>query len=574
MTTLKYGGRTVAVLGVVLLLFVAYQLWGTSLQYARAQSGLRDDFSSLLLQTAAFRDGAADFSSPGGSSAEVASGTGGIVALSSNTATLSAGVAMLSPETAQLGATSSETETASGQAASDVLPPQSASSSSELSTSRAAASDTNLVGTGAEPEATGSTSSETSSAEDATETTTNEVAARKTLLVSPSTRLPRSEIENANLVYTPGAEEILPLLYPDNGNAVARIIIPAIKMDEIVAEGTNVDALRKGPGHYSWTPMPGQPGNASIAGHRTTYGAPFADIGNLRPNDKITVQTAQGEFVYEVLAQDLPTKGYLIVSPDRVDLLRDKGNNLLTLTSCHPRFSNRQRIVVQAKLIGNPVVPMRTATQSVPQELASEDLTGVSGADGAVAISGDAATSGDATQTGDVAQTGSAVRDAGAAGTGSAVRDAGAANASATNNAQTNTFSEDVASGNQALENQASENPTSENRAPENRASENQASSNQPASGAIQLPTSNPNNNPNTAVDTAVGTSFGSGLSGERSAIPSAVLWFVATATLWAVVWLIGTRWRRIPSVVIGILPVLGCLFVAFSYLDRALPSY
>ena len=522
-------------------------------QYARAQSGLRDDFSSLLSQTAAFRDGAADFSSPGGSSAEVASGTGGIVALSSNTATLSAGVAMLSPETAQLGATSSETETASGQAASDVLPPQSASSSSELPTSRATASDTNLVGTGAEPEATGSTSSETSSAEDATETTTNEVATRKTLLVSPSTRLPRSEIETANLVYTPGAEEILPLLYPDNGNAVARIIIPAIKMDEIVVEGTNVDALRKGPGHYSWTPMPGQPGNASIAGHRTTYGAPFADIGNLRPNDKITVQTAQGEFVYEVLAQDLPTKGYLIVSPDRVDLLRDKGNNLLTLTSCHPRFSNRQRIVVQAKLIGNPVVPMRTATQSVPQELASEDLTGVSGADGAVAISGDAATSGDATQT------------------GSAVRDAGAANASATNNAQTNTFSEDVASSNQALENQASENPTSENRAPESRASESQASNNQPASGASQLPTSNPNNNPNTV---AVGTSFGSGLSGERSAIPSAVLWFVATATLWAVVWLIGTRWRRIPSVVIGILPVLGCLFVAFSYLDRALPSY
>ncbi len=568
MTALKYGGRTVAVLGVVLLLFVAYQLWGTSLQYARAQSGLRDDFSSLLSQTATFRDGVADFSepsSPGGSST---AGTGGTVALSSNTATLSAGVAMLSSETAQLGVASSETETASDQAASDVLPPQSASSSSELPTSRDGASDTNLVGTGAEPEATGSTSSETSSAEDASEATTNEVAARKTLLVSPSTRLPRSEIENANLVYTPGAEEILPLLYPDNGNAVARIIIPAIKMDEIVVEGTNVDALRKGPGHYSWTPLPGQPGNASIAGHRTTYGAPFADIGNLRPNDKITVQTAQGEFVYEVLAQDLPTKGYLIVSPDRVDLLRDKGNNLLTLTSCHPRFSNRQRIVVQAKLIGNPVVPMRTATQSVPQELASEDLTGVSGADEALATSGDAAASGDATQTG------SAVRDAGAAGTGSAVRDAGAANASATNNAQTNTFSEDVASGNQALENQASENPTSENRASENRASENQASNNQPASGANQLPTSNPNNNPNTAVGTAVGTSFGSGLSGERSAIPSAVLWFVATATLWAVVWLIGTRWRRIPSVVIGILPVLGCLFVAFSYLDRALPSY
>ena len=506
-------------LGGVLLLFVAYQLWGTSLQYARAQSELRDDFSDILSQTAAFRDGADGTVGLGSSTETVASSgsssgiailssdataedaSNGIASLSSATATLSDGTATLSAGTATPSGLEAEAGISEAQTPEALQP---ASASTEI------------------PQETQTSQSNASPAE----------TTRQTLLVSPSTRLPREEIENANLVYTPGSEEILPLLYPEDGEAVARIVIPAIKMDEIVVEGTDVDALRKGPGHYSWTPMPGQPGNASIAGHRTTYGAPFANIGNLRPGDRITVQTAQGEFVYEVLAQDSPTKGYLIVSPDRVDLLRDKGSNLLTLTSCHPRFSNRQRIVVQAKLLGDPVVPMRdvNARQEAPLQLASEDLTGVSGAEGSAASESNALQAGNA---------------AGVAGVGEA--EAGEAGATDIATAANPVSGETGATG------VAGDSETSDSAA----ASRDALSA---SSGSASQP--------------AVGTSFGSGLSGERSAIPSAALWFVATAILWGAVWLVGTRWRRWPSTAIGILPVLGCLFVAFSYLDRALPSY
>ena len=541
--SLKYGGRTIAVLGGVLLLFVAYQLWGTSLQYARAQSELRDDFSDILSQTAAFRDGTDSTVGLGGSTETVASSgsssgiailssdataedaSNGIASLSSATATLSDGTATLSAGTADSSGAATEAGVSEASAAEAQTAEALPSASSAAETPQGAATQSSASQSNASP----------------AETT------RQTLLVSPSTRLPREEIENADLVYTPGSEEILPLLYPEGGEAVARIVIPAIKMDEIVVEGTDVDALRKGPGHYSWTPMPGQPGNASIAGHRTTYGAPFANIGNLRPGDRITVQTAQGEFVYEVLAQDSPTKGYLIVSPDRVDLLRDKGNNLLTLTSCHPRFSNRQRIVVQAKLLGDPVVPMRdvNARQDAPQQLASEDLTGVSGAEGSAASESNALQAGNAAG---VAEAGEA--EAGEAG---ATDIATAAN---------------PVSGETGATGVAGDSETSDSAA----ASRDALSAS--SGSADSVGSSVGSSAAGSASQPAVGTSFGSGLSGERSAIPSAALWFAATAILWGAVWLVGTRWRRWPSTAIGILPVLGCLFVAFSYLDRALPSY
>ena len=530
---LKYGGRTIAVLGGVLLLFVAYQLWGTSLQYARAQSGLRDDFSDILSQTAAFRDGAAGTGGLGSSTETVASSGG-----SESTAILSSGTPA-SGASARTASLSSITATLSDGTATlsagDVAPSGLAAEASTLRTQTPATLPSASSSTETPQEAAASQPSASPSASPS-ETT------RETLLVSPSTRLPREEIENANLVYTPGSEEILPLLYPESGEAVARIVIPAIEMDELVVEGTDVDALRKGPGHYSWTPMPGQPGNASIAGHRTTYGAPFANIGNLRPNDKITVQTAQGEFVYEVIAQDSPTKGYLIVSPDRVDLLRDRGNNLLTLTSCHPRFSNRQRIVVQARLLGDPVVPMRDVNprQDAPMQFASEDLTGVTDAEGSAERSSES----NAIQTGNAAE---AAR-AGEAGVGEAqVSEAAATNRATSANSATG---EAGATGSAAA------------------ASQDALSAPGDSTGSVV------SSAVGSAAQPAAGTSFGSGLSGERSAIPSAVLWFAATAILWAAVWLIGTRWRRLPASAIGILPVLGCLFVAFSYLDRALPSY
>jgi len=133
---------------------------------------------------------------------------------------------------------------------------------------------------------------------------------------------------------------------PPDGDATARLAIPDIGVDKIVVEGVSVSDLKRGPGHYPDSPMPGQPGNAAIAGHRTTYGAPFNRIDELDPGDEILVTTRQGSFRYEVSDTQ-------VVSPDEVEVLDDFGDNRLTLTACNPKYSARQRIVVVAQLAPN-----------------------------------------------------------------------------------------------------------------------------------------------------------------------------------------------------------------------------
>jgi sortase A len=142
----------------------------------------------------------------------------------------------------------------------------------------------------------------------------------------------------------PDEPETVPTIPPaPEGEATAQIQIPEIGVDKIVVEGVSLPDLKKGPGHYPGTPLPGQEGNAAIAGHRTTYGAPFHRLDELEPGDEIIVTTVQGEFTYEVAET-------LIVSPNQVEVLEDKGDDRLTLTACHPKYSARQRIVVVSKL--------------------------------------------------------------------------------------------------------------------------------------------------------------------------------------------------------------------------------
>jgi sortase A len=131
------------------------------------------------------------------------------------------------------------------------------------------------------------------------------------------------------------------------GEAVAIIRIPKIDVEKAVVEGVSVNALKQGPGHYPTTPMPGQPGNAAIAGHRTTYGAPFYRTDELVAGDLIQVTTRQGEFTYEVREKK-------IVKPTQNEVLDPSDENLLTLTTCHPRFSAAQRLIIVAVLTDNP----------------------------------------------------------------------------------------------------------------------------------------------------------------------------------------------------------------------------
>jgi len=257
-------GRFFITTGIVVLLFVGYQLWGTGLQEASAQNDLGNDFDSLLESI--------DEPAP---------------------------------------TTTTTTTTTEAPVATTTAP--------------------------------------------ATTTTTTVPAAGGTIPVDD--------------------QELADKLFREGGEAIARIEIPDVDVSKVVVEGVQVEDLRNGPGHYRATVFPGQEGNAGIAGHRTTYGAPFNRIDELLPGDDITVQTVQGEHVYRVLSaadafgQDvrgtlgpdfvLPENadeiGHIIVPPSATWVLGDFGDNRLTLTACHPKFSARLRIIVAAELISAPV---------------------------------------------------------------------------------------------------------------------------------------------------------------------------------------------------------------------------
>jgi sortase A len=150
----------------------------------------------------------------------------------------------------------------------------------------------------------------------------------------------------------------LPL--PEQGDPIGRIEIPDIGVDFVYVQGVELKDLRDGPGHFPQTPMPGQAGNAALAGHRTTYAAPFNRLDELGPGAEITIETLQGTFTYRVDAQPAPEgeepRGWFTVSPSQVEILEQDGTNRLTLVACHPKYSASQRIVVTATL-DSPVAP-------------------------------------------------------------------------------------------------------------------------------------------------------------------------------------------------------------------------
>ncbi len=134
-----------------------------------------------------------------------------------------------------------------------------------------------------------------------------------------------------------------PLRLP--GDAVAILKIPKMKLDMVVVEGTETEVLKKGPGHYSETAYPwDDAGRVGIAGHRTTYGAPFWDLQALRPGDAITLLTEYGTFRYRV------TRSRIIL-PTETSVLDQTKRPTLVLTTCEPRFSATQRLVVFAERI-------------------------------------------------------------------------------------------------------------------------------------------------------------------------------------------------------------------------------
>ena len=130
----------------------------------------------------------------------------------------------------------------------------------------------------------------------------------------------------------------------DDGDAIGRIRIPEIGVDKVIVEGTGTSDLRKGPGHYPRTAWPGMAGTVGVAGHRTTYGAPFNEIDELERGDRVTVEMPYGRFQYRV-------ESSRIVPPTAVEVVRRVGYDRLVLSACHPKYSAAERIVVFARLV-------------------------------------------------------------------------------------------------------------------------------------------------------------------------------------------------------------------------------
>jgi sortase A len=138
---------------------------------------------------------------------------------------------------------------------------------------------------------------------------------------------------------------------PSDGDPIGVIRIDKIGVDKVVVEGTTVPDLRKGPGHYAGSPMPGQVGNAAIAGHRTTYGAPFGDLDQLSRGDRISLRTLTGTWVYVVVDDPFAVKPTQTdVLDPTVDPTTGQQVATLTLTTCEPKYQASERLVVKAQL--------------------------------------------------------------------------------------------------------------------------------------------------------------------------------------------------------------------------------
>jgi sortase A len=128
------------------------------------------------------------------------------------------------------------------------------------------------------------------------------------------------------------------------GKAIGKLSIPRLDSSYVVVKGSDSNDLRKGPGLYDQTPFPGVSGTVAIAGHRTTYGAPFRHVDRLDEGDEVTVTMPYGDFRYEVEESK-------IVDADEISVIDRVKHDRLVLTACHPLYSAAQRIVVFARLV-------------------------------------------------------------------------------------------------------------------------------------------------------------------------------------------------------------------------------
>ncbi len=342
--------------------------------------------------------------------------------------------------------------------------------------------------------------------------TTTTIVTSTTAAAAVTTTVPSTTVPPAGGTIPVRNTELAEKLYQEGGEAVARIIIPSIDVTKVVVQGVQVEDLRNGPGHYRGTVFPGQVGNSGIAGHRTTYGAPFNRIDELVPGDEILVATVQGNHIYRVMAAGdaysvekiggltdfrVPEGdeglGHIIVGPEATWVLGDFGDNRITLTACHPKYSARERIIVTAELVSEAVdapPPPDGYLASDKIDLASEDLSeGGEDAPDAQIVSSESS--------------------------GSSPGD-----------------NDDV---------EATE-PVDIGR----------TLSDGPLSAEVSLD---------------------EGLNGDKSALRPAILWGLAAMAVYSGFKELSRRWRRWPAIAVGLVPVVVLMSLSFEKIDRYLPA-
>jgi sortase A len=134
------------------------------------------------------------------------------------------------------------------------------------------------------------------------------------------------------------------------GDPLGKIVMPTLHKDYVMVAGDDPADLRLGPGVYPDKSLPGEGRTTAVAGHRTTYLAPFRDINDLKPSDHVELRMPYATFTYAV-------QGTKIVLPTDLSVIRDVGYDRLVLTACHPLYSAAKRIVVSARLVR--VVPTK-----------------------------------------------------------------------------------------------------------------------------------------------------------------------------------------------------------------------
>ena len=142
----------------------------------------------------------------------------------------------------------------------------------------------------------------------------------------------------------------------ERGDAIGRLRVPRIGLNVIVVNGTDANTLKKGPGRYLGSFVPGEGKLVYVAGHRTTYGAPFSHIDALRRGDRVMLEMPYATFVYVVT-------GHRIVAATELSVLKSRGRETLALQACHPRFFATERYIAYAR-------PLRIVPRGVSADVA------------------------------------------------------------------------------------------------------------------------------------------------------------------------------------------------------------